>query len=194
MTESREKIKLIIKLQVKATNQRKDLMIEEKDHSMINQSLMMEKDHKIKKDRGLMKVKELINLIDQDIMMEKDLQEDLTMIDNLLLINPDSMMVQGMTLISEVVVQEVDIELDLEEDSEAETETEEEEEEKWDLEADSEVVNSKVEIEEEEIEVEGSLTEGAEEEDFRDIILFLMKEMREDLIIYLEEEHIEETK
>ena len=194
MTESREKIKLIIKLQVKATNQRKDLMIEEKDHSMINQSLMMEKDHKIKKDRGLMKVKELINLIDQDIMMEKDLQEDLTMIDNLLLINPDSMMVQGMTLISEVVVQEVDIELDLEEDSEAETETEEEEEEKWDLEVDSEVVNSKVEIEEEEIEVEGSLTEGAEEEDFRDIILFLMKEMREDLIIYLEEEHIEETK
>ena len=194
MTESREKIKLIIKLQEKATNQRKDLMIEEKDHSMINQSLMMEKDHKIKKDRGLMKVKELINLIDQDIMMEKDLQEDLTMRDNLLLINPDSMMVQGMTLISEVVVQEVDIELDLEEDSEAETETEEEEEEKWDLEVDSEVVNSKVEIEEEEIEVEGSLTEVAEEEDFRDIILFLMKEMREDLIIYLEEEHIEETK
>ena len=193
MTESREKIKLIIKLQVKATNQRKDLMIEVKDHSMINQSLMMEKDHKIKKDRGLMKVKELINLIDQDIMMEKDLQEDLTMRDNLLLINPDSMMVQGMTLISEVVVQEVDIELDLEEDSEAETETEEEEEEKWDLEVDSEVVNSKVEIEEEVIEVEGSLTEVAEEEDFRDIILFLMKEMREDLI-YLEEEHIEETK
>ena len=193
MTESREKIKLIIKLQEKATNQRKDLMIEVKDHSMINQSLMMEKDHKIKKDRGLMKVKELINLIDQDIMMEKDLQEDLTMIDNLLLINPDSMMVQGMTLISEVVVQEVDIELDLEEDSEAETETEEEEEEKWDLEVDSEVVNSKVEIEEEVIEVEGSLTEVAEEEDFRDIILFLMKEMREDLI-YLEEEHIEETK
>ena len=174
MTESREKINLIIKLQVKATNQRKDLMIEVKDHSMINQSLMMEKDHKIKKDRGLMKVKELINLIDQDIMMEKDLQEDLTMIDNLLLINPDSMMVQGMTLISEVVVQGVDIELDLEEDSE--------------------VVNSKVEIEEEVIEVEGSLTEVAEEEDFRDIILFLMKEMREDLIIYLEEEHIEETK
>ena len=193
MTESREKIKLIIKLQVKATNQRKDLMIEVKDHSMINQSLMMEKDHKIKKDRGLMKVKELINLIDQDIMMEKDLQEDLTMIDNLLLINPDSMMVQGMTLISEVVVQEVDIELDLEEDSEEETETEEEEEEKWDLEVDSEVVNSKVEIEEEVIEVEGSLTEVAEEEDFRDIILFLMKEMREDPI-YLEEEHIEETK
>ena len=193
MTESREKIKLIIKLQVKATNQRKDLMIEVKDHTMINQSLMMEKDHNIKKDRGLMKVKELINLIDQDIMMEKDLQEDLTMIDNLLLINPDSMMVQGMTLISEVVVQGVDIELDLEEDSEAETETEEEEEEKWDLEVDSEVVNSKVEIEEEEIEVEGSLTEGAEEEDFRDIILFLMKEMREDPI-YLEEEHIEETK
>ena len=194
MTESREKINLIIKLQVKATNQRKDLMIEVKDHSMINQSLMMEKDHKIKKDRGLMKVKELINLIDQDIMMEKDLQEDLTMRDNLLLINPDSMMVQGMTLISEVVVLEVDIELDLEEDSEAETETEEEEEEKWDLEVDSEVVNSKVEIEEEVIEVEGSLTEVAEEEDFRDIILFLMKEMREDLIIYLEEEHIEETK
>ena len=83
------------------------------------------------------------------------------------------MMVQGMTLISEVVVQEVDIELDLEEDSE--------------------VVNSKVEIEEEVIEVEGSLTEVAEEEDFRDIILFLMKEMREDPI-YLEEEHIEETK
>ena len=193
MTENREKINLIIKLQVKATNQRKDLMIEVKDHSMINQSLMMEKDHKIKKDRGLMKVKELINLIDQDIMMEKDLQEDLTMIDNLLLINPDSMMVQGMTLISEVVVQGVDIELDLEEDSEAETETEEEEEEKWDLEVDSEVVNSKVEIEEEVIEVEGSLTEVAEEEDFRDIILFLMKEMREDLI-YLEEEHIEETK
>ena len=181
MTESREKIKHIIKLQVKATNQRKDLMIEVKDHN-------------IKKDRGLMKVKELINLIDQDIMMEKDLQEDLTMIDNLLLINPDSMMVQGMTLISEVVVQGVDIELDLEEDSEAETETEEEEEEKWDLEVDSEVVNSKVEIEEEVIEVEGSLTEVAEEEDFRDIILFLMKEMREDLIIYLEEEHIEETK